>query len=691
MQLYWLPIAFIFLEHLYANGQHINILLEQGPIIGLKIFPDSSRTAVYAFLGVPYAQPPIADLRFMPPLAHRGWNRTLTAMNMRPLCPQPSNTIYDEKVDGTLPRAALMDEDCLYLNIWVSEAVNTGQKPVLVLITGENMVYDWSQNRVSGVDFALENVVVVSMQYRSNIFGWIALDNGVLAGNLGLQDQQLALHWIQHNIQHFGGDPKRITLLGHGTSGAPCALAHALAKTADEPKLVSKLILMSSGDFMTSLNTPSRVVEASNVLVSKLGCQFERPSAQLARCLKLKSVSDLLNAFESVYDHGNGTLHIGPILPADVDDFLRNVSVSSALPPILCGITSNEGAFLQQHWLNLAREGYQAIRDYVNFTLIPSVLQRFHMEVRNKVKYVLNWFYFSGDAGSSVKSLLYSMQRLISEYFFELPFYRTLNVLASRNSSDVPKVYAYVFDASNSMDIRGKVNWFGGASHTSDLLLLLGPSMFQQISRRRLTTAEDRISRKFRKALINFIKSDMAKSTSSYEPNDWLPYTNEHQFVKYFGETEKLETRRSYFLDFAGNVAEIEKMLQNGKEIPENGLSRTNRNDRRGIDNGQSKLFLKNQTDFGYAAHLKRVASFWQIFIPNVPVYEDQSGYDNNNVPLGQRKQLKEATADAVRYRKGFFVLLSLIAALLSVLALCVYILHRDHIRERSHTSVFRL
>ncbi|XP_053964470.1 carboxylesterase 1C [Anastrepha ludens] len=689
--------ALLVLQLLCVNGQRINVLLDQGPIMGLKIFPDSSRTAVYAFLGVPYAQPPIAELRFAPPLAHKGWDRTLLAMNMRPLCPQPSNTIYDEKPDGTLPIEVTTDEDCLYLNIWVSETENTGKRAVLAIITGEDMVYDWSQNRVSGVDFALEDVVVVSIQYRSSIFGWIATDNGVLSGNFGLQDQRLALLWIKRNIKHFGGDPDRITLLGHGSSGAPCALAHALIKPADEPKLFSRLILMSSGDLIESLKTASPIVEASNVLITKLGCQFEKPNIQIIHCLRLKSVSDLLNAFESIYDHGNGTYHIGPILPMAFEDFLENRTISHALPPILIGITSNEGAFVEQRWLNLAREGYRAIRHYVNYTLVPSILRRFNEKLRSKAKYALNWFYFSGEASDSVKHLLYKMQRLISEYFFEIPFYRTLNILNSkdsRNASPVSPVYAYVFDTSNSMDIRGKVNLFGGASHTSDLLLLLGPSIFQQICRRRLSIEEDRLSRKFRNILINFIKSEITKPTLVYKPNDWLPYTKEHQFIYYIGETDKdnqLEKSVHYFSNFDRNANEINKMLQVVKEIPENGFSRMNRNNNVRIDNSQTKFYLTNRTDNVYALHLRRVHDFWHIFIPNTSIYDDQSDNDNINVPLGRRNKLKEATADAVRYRKGFFVLLSLIAALLAILALCVYVLHRDQIRDRSHTSVLRL
>ncbi|XP_012160753.2 carboxylesterase 1C [Ceratitis capitata] len=663
--------------------------------MGLKIFPDTSRTAVYAFLGVPYAEPPIGELRFAPPVPHKGWNRTLQARSMRPLCPQPSNSIYDEIVDGTLPRGSIVNEDCLYLNIWVSETANAVMKAVLVVITGEEMIYDWSQNRLSGVDLALENVIVVSVQYRNNIFGWLAIDDGALAGNLGLQDQRLALLWIQHNIQNFGGNPNGIILLGHGTGGAPCALAHTLLNPFGDQKLITKLILMSGGDFSGTLSTGKSVVEASNIMVSKLGCQFEKPSRKITHCLRQKSISDLLNAFESIYDHRNGSFHIGPILSASYEDLIRNRTISFPLPPILIGITSNEGSFVEQRWLNLAREGYRSFRDYVNYTVVRSILRRFNAHIRDKVRFAINWFYFSGEANESVKHLLYSMQRLISEFFYEMPFYRLLKILTTKeqDTTITTSVFAYVFDVTKSMDMRGKVNYFGGASHSSDLLLLLGPSMFQQVSRRRLSAEEDYISRNFRKVIINFITSGSDTSTLYFKSNKCFSYTMENPFICSFNEAEngiQSGTKGYYFSDFLRNSNEIDKILQN-VEISDKSLSRGNRKYTGRNNDDERGFYAKNQTEYGYVMHLKRVYHFWQIFVQNIPFYGTENDYDNINAPSGQQKLLKEAAADAARYRKGFFALMILVVLLLGVLAMCVYILHRDQIRERTQASVSRL
>lgn len=571
---------------------------------------------------------------------------------------------------------------------------NTGKKSVLVLITGEEMVYDWSQNRVSGVDFALEDVVVVSIQYRSNIFGWIAMDNEVLTGNLGLQDQHLALLWIQNNIQHFGGDPNQITLLGHGTSGAPCVMAHALMRPTAEENIFSKLIIMSSGDLAASLRSREDVMEASRILVEKLGCQFEKPSSQLGNCLRQKSISDLLNAFESIYDHRNGTLHIGPILPVAYDDLLRNQTIARTLGPMLIGITSNEGSFLEQRWLNLARESYQSIRNYVDYTVVPSILRNFNMQIRSNVKYAINCFYFSGEASESTKYLLYTLQRLISEYFYELPFYRLLNLLTSKDYGSVSPMFAYVFDASKSMDLRGKVNLFGGAPHSADLLLLLGPSVFQQVSRRRLSMEESRLSRKFRTVLIRFIKSRRDTYSLSFKPNEWLPYTEKQQFIYNIGEADKeirLEASRNYLSDFVKNSVDIDKLLQNEKDILDNGFLRINRNNRGQSDNNQVTVNPASQTNYGYASHLKRVYNFWQIFIKKIQNYGDQRDYDGSNIPFVHKNLLKEATADAARYRKGFFALIVIVVILLSILTLCIYLLHRDQMRKSTHISVSRL
>jgi carboxylesterase type B len=190
----------------------------------LKIFPEASRIPIYAYLGVPYAEPTFKSNRFVAPKPPEPWNRTYYARDFKPICPQIEN--FDDSGDNRYQRSS---EDCLYLNIWVPEtALKIGRFPVLIVITGEE-TYDWSTNRISGLDLAAEGIIVITIQYRTNVFGWLTLDNNLSPGNLGLMDQVMAFEWIEENIPKFGGDMNNVTLLSHGPMAVYNSFYHLLS------------------------------------------------------------------------------------------------------------------------------------------------------------------------------------------------------------------------------------------------------------------------------------------------------------------------------------------------------------------------------------------------------------------------------------------------------------------------------
>jgi para-nitrobenzyl esterase len=164
-----------------------------------------------AFLGVPYASPPIDELRWKPPKAASSWAGTRKATEFGAVCPQlPARWL--PYISGK--------EDCLYLNIWTPQLADQANLPVIVFFHGGSNTAGYSQLTPLGPALSPLGVVVVTANYRLGPLGFFAHpaltreSKHHSSGNYGLLDQLQALRWVRENIGHFGGDPGRITVMG---------------------------------------------------------------------------------------------------------------------------------------------------------------------------------------------------------------------------------------------------------------------------------------------------------------------------------------------------------------------------------------------------------------------------------------------------------------------------------------------
>ncbi|KAL5286236.1 hypothetical protein ACFFRR_007718 [Megaselia abdita] len=669
----------------FVGAQNTQIELNQGLIVGLKIFPEASKLPVYSFLGVPYAEPPVGELRFLLPQSHSGWNRTYFARQFRANCLQLENSIYDEAPENSPPhKQPEMSEDCLFLNLWVPETgirAKSPSLPVLVIITGEEMTFDWYQNRPTGLDLAAEGVIVVTIQYRMNIFGWLGVNSNKIPGNFALHDQQLAMTWVQQNIHKFGGNPEQVTLLGHGTTGSLCALFHLLSPQTEQ--LFSKLIYMSGGNVATNTSRLKNS-KISEKVIEKLGCQFERNL--VIDCLQSKSSHDLLKAFESIYRNGNLSSRLGPMtdtfrkwdqqyVPLDIKTYLNSGRIRKI--PMMLGITSNEGAFIRDFWIDLARKGYSPLRAYINNTIVPSILNRYvdEKDVNGKMFKLINWRYL--ETASSPAHLLNSLQRLISEAEYESPFFNLIELIAR---AMVPQLFVYSFDMSKSMDMRGKINLFGGASHSSELPLLLGPSLYQQIARRRFTPYEDKICKKLRSYFLEFIKNG-APVSSGRAFDGWQPFTVNKKFIKKLGDSDDNDVPRSIFEE---NLEEIEKNLEKDYGLRPPSYSNQVSSYREVAGDFQTKKSSYSVNRIDYTAHkkLKEIYSFWNILIPSMITM-------NNKTNSSSEQLLMLASSyETIKYKNAFFSMLTVVIFLLILLGICIYLVQKYHPRLQFHTHL---
>jgi para-nitrobenzyl esterase len=202
----------------------------------------AGRDAVRVFKGIPFAEPPVGELRWRPPQPASPWQGVRMATEFGPDCPQTG------EIGSRAPRQG---EDCLYLNIWSPADAKPGSLPVMVWIHGGSYVSgSGSEERLDGARLAREGAVVVTINYRVGLFGFLA--HPALSGesphgsssNYGLLDQILAFQWVKENIDGFGGNPDRVTAFGVSAGSASISLLLASPLGKD---LFQQAILESPG------------------------------------------------------------------------------------------------------------------------------------------------------------------------------------------------------------------------------------------------------------------------------------------------------------------------------------------------------------------------------------------------------------------------------------------------------------
>lgn len=325
-----------------------------GDLSGVIVTLDRHLEGVEVFRGVPYASPPIGSLRFMPPVSSALWHGVKVADKFGPVCPQRLPELSDKMPKGRveylrrlLPYLRNQSEDCLYLNVYapVQAGARDGggrRYPVIVFVHGES--YEWSSgNPYDGSVLAsYGGVVVVTINYRLGILGFLNANTDShlrSPANYGLMDQIAALHWVQENIGNFGGDPRNVTLIGHGT-GAACVNFLMTSHAVPDGLLFHRSVLMSG----SALSPWALVRGAANYalqVAKHLNCSWAASDSQaLLRCLREVPLNALVSVpvkgleFAPAFGPSVDGVVIDPGDPED-QDFTLQVDTINTLNNIL--------------------------------------------------------------------------------------------------------------------------------------------------------------------------------------------------------------------------------------------------------------------------------------------------------------------------------------------------------------------
>ncbi|XP_030641781.1 neuroligin 4 X-linked b [Chanos chanos] len=318
-------LALRFTATICQQAQYTVITTNYGKVRGLKTpLPSEILGPVEQYLGIPYAMPPTGERRFQAPEPPVSWPGIRNATQFAPVCPQylEDRVLLSDmlpawfmaNLDTVASYVQEQSEDCLYLNIYVptEEDIHdeNGLKPVMVYIHGGSYV-EGTGNMIDGSVLAsYGNVIVVTINYRLGVLGFLSTGDQAAKGNYGLLDQIQALRWIKENIQSFNGDPKRVTIFGSG-AGASCVSLLTLSHYSED--LFQKAIIQS-GTALSSWAVNYQPAKYTRMLAEKVGCSLG-DTVELIECLQDKNYKELI---EQTITPAKYHIAFGPVIDGDV-------------------------------------------------------------------------------------------------------------------------------------------------------------------------------------------------------------------------------------------------------------------------------------------------------------------------------------------------------------------------------------
>ncbi|KAL7302333.1 hypothetical protein TKK_0004996 [Trichogramma kaykai] len=493
-----------------------------------------------AFKGIPYAEPPINELRFKDPLPAEPWQGVRKASNYSEACLQYNYLL--KRVEGS--------EDCLYLNVFAKTVGNDSTlRPVMVWIHGGAFAFGSGDDSFYGPDYFMrKDVVLVTFNYRLGIFGFLNLEDRLAPGNQGLKDQVAALKWVHDNVEHFGGDPDRVTIFGES---AGAASVHYLTLSPMAEGLFSKAIMQSG----VALNPWALTVPISRQLVvrmcARLGNETE-DSEEILELLRSTEASELVDAQRTILTKRERIQTLTPFGPS-VDDesdepFMPIDPVEASARgihlPIIIGYNSREGIY------------------YLAATALGRNYRRFNRHFRQFLHpYVLElWRDKYNGTSDSIKRLYFGNKRItrrnkgkIIDLHGDLYFVEGIHSVVRtqvEKSNNSTYLYRYGYDRGFSVMKTLTRTRELGAAHADELTNLFRMRAMERFRTKPLLEGftDYRLMEQMIDMWVNFATtgSPTGNETVTITPVSWKPVDDANKF-----EFLNLNTETSARYDFS--------------------------------------------------------------------------------------------------------------------------------------------
>ncbi|XP_046610896.1 venom carboxylesterase-6-like [Neodiprion virginianus] len=511
------------------DGMRPETTIPQGRLRGINMVTHLGRR-FSAFIGVPFAEPPIGDLRFKQAVPAGPWNGTLDAGRMPNVCVQRT-----EELMG--------DEDCLYLNVYTPQlpsSQNATLLPVMVFVYGGAFQYGTNNPDHHSPKFLLnKDVVLVVPNHRFGILGFLSTGDEVSPGNNLLKDIAEALRWTQRNIKYFGGDANKVTLFG-GSSGAACVRLLTLSPLTKG--LFHQFMIHSTPQLYPPVPEPYSVVAArATKLGEYLGCPTNT-STTLVNCLRTFNGTYLYDTEVLLKDERTARATVWyPVVEPDVEGALFTDTPANIIAngkqhdlPWVALVTKEEGIVITAAYYDKP-DLFQQVLDNVDSYLISFLRHDVWSADVDAQTAALKSRYLN-DLTADRKLLLHNLTDIISDYEFIYHIYNEVKQHANNSAYKSPAYFctfdyrgtfsdSYIFSNGNPENL--------GAVHGDELIYLLpGPKEFFAPPGSEYTENDMKMIDAMVELWTSFATNGLPTTAALNDNAIWEPFSSDEKYLQ---------------------------------------------------------------------------------------------------------------------------------------------------------------
>ena len=453
-----------------TNGQ-VTVQTPLGTVRGVQFTDPASKEPIYQFRGIRYGKPPIGENRFKKPEPAGAWGEEYDATSSGTSCPQMS-------IPSLRSTANNQSEDCLFLNVYVPRTVSPERKlTVMVWIHGGGFWFG-SGNDYDGTRLAMDgNVIVVTMNYRLGILGFLSVDHAAARGNYAIWDQKLAFQWVHDNIGAFGGDRNSVTIFGESAGGWSVSCHSLIPSNAG---LFQRVIAQSGVVSRIGFLRRKTIKKFIKIISERTACSADNLNS-FVDCLRNIPAHDVIKSSMYVPDDKFVVEHMER-LSIDGELFSVHPLVQLEDPnseqskffrslDFMTGTVTSEGSLLhmrlsqsvQQHFGFNVKDGIPS--EFVCDGFIQPYVE-LNYDNDQRVADALCSFYSSNED-------LAKQSRLATDLYGDIVFFPPSVDMLNLHVTPSAKTYQYQFTRISPLPFGPKApSWFRGTGHADELLYL---------------------------------------------------------------------------------------------------------------------------------------------------------------------------------------------------------------------------